>query len=91
MSDSDLSEAMSSPAPSDSTLEKQLRIEVGKRFKAKTEDTMTVNQIRQAAEKSLGLDSGFYVGHSKWKAESKTIVLDEMVCDTIYAQSWRSC
>jgi hypothetical protein len=90
MSDSDLSEVMS-PAPSDSTLEKQLRVEVGKRFKAGTEDTMTVNQIRQAAEKNLGLDSGFYVGHSKWKADSKTIVRDEMVRDTIYAQSWRSC
>jgi hypothetical protein len=84
MSDSDLSEAMS-PPPSDSTLEKQLRVEVGKRFKAGTEDTMTVNQIRQAAEKSLGLDIGFYVGHSKWKAESKTIVRDEMVRHTIYA------
>jgi hypothetical protein len=84
MSDSDLSEAMS-PTPPDSTLEKQLRIEVGKRFKAGTVDTMTVNQIRQAAEKSLGLDNGFYVGHTKWKAESKTIVRDEMVRDTIYA------
>lgn len=84
MSDSDLSEAMS-PAPPDSTLEKQLRVEVGKRFKAGTEDTMTVNEIRQAAEKSLGLDTGFYVGHTKWKAESKTIVRDEMVRDTIYA------
>jgi hypothetical protein len=90
MSDSDLSEAMS-PAPSDSTLEKQLRIEVGKRFKAGTEDTMTVNEVRQAAEKSLGLDMGFYVGHFKWKTESKTIVRDEMVRDTICAQSWRSC
>ena len=84
MSDSDLSEAMS-PIPPDSTLEKQLRIEVGKRFKVGTVDTMTVNQIRQAAEKSLGLDGGFYVGHTKWKAESKIIVRDEMVRDTIYA------
>jgi hypothetical protein len=84
MSDSDLSEAMS-PTPPDSTLEKQLRIEVGKRFKAETVDTMTVNQIRQAAEKSLGLDTGFYVGHTKWKAESKIIVRDEMVRDTSYA------
>jgi len=90
MSDSGLSEAMS-PTPSDSTLEKQLRIEVGKRFKAGTEDTMTVNQIPQAAEKSLGLDTGFYVGHSKWKAESKTIIRDEIVRNTVCAQSWRSC
>lgn len=78
MSDSDLSEAMS-PAPSDLALGTQLRSEVGKRFKDGTHGEMTLNQIRQAAERNLGLDTGFYVGHSKWKAESKRIVLDEMV------------
>lgn len=77
-SDSELSEAVSVP-PADSTLEKQIRAEVRKRFKAGTEVSMTINQIRQAAEESLGLDSGFYAGHSKWKAESKRIVHDEMV------------
>jgi hypothetical protein len=78
MSDSELSEAMS-PTPSDSTLEKQIRTEVGKRFKDGTQETITVNQIRQAAEKALGLDSGFYTAHSKWKAESKRIIHDDMV------------
>jgi len=68
-----------SPAPSDSTLEKQIRIEVAKRFKYGTEMTMTINQIRQAAEKSLGLEPSFYTNHSTWKAESKKIVRDEMV------------
>jgi hypothetical protein len=67
------------PASSDLTLEKQLRNEVGKRFKDGTQQAMTLNEIRQAAEKKLGLHSGFYAGHSKWKAESKRIVLDEMV------------
>lgn len=67
------------PTPSDLALEKQLRGEVGKRFKDGTQAEMTLNQIRQAAEKKLGLETGFYVGHSKWKAESKRIVLDEMV------------
>jgi hypothetical protein len=87
MSDSELSEARS-PAPSDSALEKQLRAEVGNRFKDGTEEAMTLNQIRQAAEKSLGLDNGFYAGHSKWKAESKRIVLEEMVCEESLQLVW---
>lgn len=68
-----------SPAPSDLAHEKHLRSEVSKRFKDGTQGEMTLNQIRQAAENKLGLDKGFYVGDVKWKAESKRIVLDEMV------------
>jgi hypothetical protein len=67
------------PAPSDLALEKQLRSEVKKRFKDGTQAEMTLNQIRQAAEQNIGLETGFYAGHSKWKAESKRIVHDELV------------
>lgn len=81
MSDSELSEP-SAPTPPDSKLEAQLRREVQKRFKNGTTETMTVNEIRQAAEKSLGLVVGFYASHTTWKSESKRVVKDEMVGDT---------
>ena len=67
------------PAPSDLKLENQLRLEVKKRFRDGTQETVTINQIRQAAEKSLGLRDGWYAGPLAWKARSKTVIREEMV------------
>ena len=68
-----------SRAPSDSTLENQLRLEVRKRFKDGTQATVTINQIRQVAEESLQLKPGWYAGHPAWKARSKRAIHEEVV------------
>ncbi len=78
MSDSELSDA-GGRLPPGSKLEKQLRTEVVKRFENGTEESMTVNEIRKAAENALGLEEGFYAAHSQWKLQSKTIIHDEKV------------
>jgi hypothetical protein len=79
MSDSDSDSGDAALVPSGAKLENQLRLEVGKRFQDKTVDTMTVNQVRVAAETALGLHAGFYSGHKKWKDKSKTVIRDELV------------
>ena len=79
MSDPELSDA-GARLPPGSKLEKQLRTEIVKCFKDGTELSITVNGIRKAAEKALGLEEGFYAGHSKWKSQSKNIINDETVC-----------
>ena len=71
-----------SPAPSDSTLENQLRLEVSKRFRDGTQATVTINQIRQVAEESLGLKPGWYAGHPAWKARSKRAIHEEVVSNS---------
>ena len=79
MSDSDSDSGDAVLLPSSARLENQLRLEVGKRFQDRTIDTMTVNQVRMAAETALGLHAGFYSEHKKWKDKSKTVIRDELV------------
>jgi hypothetical protein len=79
MSDSDSDSGAAVLVPAGAKLENQLRLEVGKRFQDGTTDTMTVNQVRVAAETALGLRAGFYAGHKKWKDKSKTVIRDELV------------
>ena len=62
----------------DPKFEKQLRIEVARMFKAGTETSTTIKEIRQAAENVLGLERGFY-STFEWKARSKSIVKEEVV------------
>ena len=57
---------------------RQLRIEVAKMFKAGTETSTTIKEIRQAAESALGLERGFY-STFEWKSKSKGIVKEEVV------------
>jgi hypothetical protein len=77
MSDSELSEASRTPAPSDTELENSLRREVNRANK--TGDDVTLRQIRDASEKKLGLPEGFYKSHSAWKDRSKEVVQDQVV------------
>lgn len=80
MSDSELSDAPSSSAPPpDAVLERSLRGEVEKKFKANERDQLTVNAIRTLSEQSLGLREGFYTAHESWKAKSKNIIKGEVV------------
>ncbi|KEF62689.1 uncharacterized protein A1O9_00662 [Exophiala aquamarina CBS 119918] len=78
MSDSELSEASTTPVPPDSELEKSLRREVVKAQRAGLEDP-TVNSIRAASEEALGLKSGFYKANDVWVARSKQIIKDQFV------------
>jgi hypothetical protein len=78
MSESELSDGPSSHPPSDATLERSLRQQVVKKFKAG--EQATVNHIRGLSEKALGLEPGFYNSHETWKAESKRIIKEEVVC-----------
>lgn len=76
MSDSDLSDAPTSKAPSHGALEKALRKETAVQF----EDTSkSINSIRKGAEESLGLRTGFFVNDEGWKARSKQIIKTALV------------
>ena len=79
MSDSDLSDAPAAGHPADAELERSLRHEVAKKFKAGKQDEITVNGIRILSEDDLGLERGFYSTHKQWKGESKRIIKDEVV------------
>jgi hypothetical protein len=76
-SDSDLSET-STPVPPDHELEKALRHAVidGQR---NNPDTLTMNQVRNTAEKKLKLAPDFFKNDSHWKSRSKEIVNDQLV------------
>jgi hypothetical protein len=77
MSDSELSEPSTTPAPPDHELEKSLRREVVKAHEAKLE--YSVNYIRTASEEKLGLQEGFYKSHGGWTKRSKDVIKDQMV------------
>ncbi|KAK5263462.1 hypothetical protein LTR99_008916 [Exophiala xenobiotica] len=76
MSDSELSEPSTTPAPPDRELEKSLRREVVKAHEAKLE--FSVNDIRTASEEKLGLQEGFYKSHGEWAKRSKDVIKDQM-------------
>lgn len=72
------SEASSAPArPSDTAFEKTLNEQTDILV---DENKATVNSIRTAAEKALGLESGFFKTDAEWKARSKEIINKQVVC-----------
>jgi hypothetical protein len=74
-SDSELSQE----TPSDSVLESSLRNVLIKAHKAGKLDSVTINSVRQDAEKSLGLAAGFFKDDSRWKSKSKEVIHDALV------------
>ena len=85
LSDSeDEPETQSAPTrPSAQAMEKALREAVARTFKSGNMSELTVKRMRIAAEKSLGLDDGFFKGHAEWKGRSDSIIKDEVVCSFI--------
>jgi len=77
MSDSELSDAPTTPAPPDAELEKSLRQEVSKAFRSGGE--FSYNSIRTASEALLGLKEGFYKAHDQWKGKSKDVINQQLV------------
>ncbi len=77
MSDSELSQPSTTPAPPDHELEKSLRREVAKAHKAELD--YSVNDIRAASEEKLGLQQGFYKNHGEWAKRSKDVIKDQIV------------
>lgn len=73
MSDSDLSDAPTTP--SDSVVERSLRFAVQDAVKKNSE--VTVNAIRDASERKLSLETGFFRSHVIWKQKSKEVIQDE--------------
>lgn len=82
MSDSELSEASNTPIPPDFELENSLRREVNRA----AGEGPTLNQIRTASEKRLGLPAGFYKNDAVWKAKSKEVVQDQVVSTDDYSR-----
>lgn len=81
MSDSEPEPDQPAPAaPSDDALEKALRDAVAEVYKSGKMEELTIKRVRLAAEKSLGLDGGFFKGDSNWKAKSEEVIKDEVVC-----------
>ncbi|KIY03007.1 uncharacterized protein Z520_01473 [Fonsecaea multimorphosa CBS 102226] len=76
VSDSDLSEASTTPAPPDHELEKSLRREVVKAQRDGIE--FSNNYIRGASEAKLGLTKGFYKNHKEWAQRSRDIIADQL-------------
>ena len=77
MSDSELSEAASNPVPPDAEIERSLRRAVVKA--AIVGEEYSITTIRNASEKILGLNKGFYADHAEWKARSKRIIKEQAV------------
>ncbi|WEW59912.1 hypothetical protein PRK78_005394 [Emydomyces testavorans] len=78
MSDSD-SEALSSvDLPDVKSLEKALRDAVAQIFRSRNLEELTVKRVRLAAEKSLGLEAGFFKGDEVWKLKSDRIIKEEV-------------
>jgi hypothetical protein len=76
MSNSELSDAPVRKLPSAGAMEAALRKEVVKQFE---DPEKTVNTIREGAERSLGLETGFFKEHKTWKGKSKGFIHDEIV------------
>lgn len=67
------------PLPSTAKMEKALRDAVAGVFRARNMDELTVKRMRMAAEKTLGLEEGFFKRDAEWKGESERIIKDEVV------------
>ncbi|KAI1945584.1 hypothetical protein LOZ12_002373 [Ophidiomyces ophidiicola] len=76
---SDYSDPLSSAdIPDEASLKKALQDAVARIFKSGKMEDLTVKRVRLAAEKSLGLQEGFYKGDAIWKAKSDTVIKDEV-------------
>ncbi|KAI1865737.1 hypothetical protein JX265_008060 [Neoarthrinium moseri] len=60
------------PVPSDSILEKELRLQF--RQLIKDGEEVTINKVRQAVEEKLDLPEGFFKDDPDWKGRSKAII-----------------
>lgn len=79
MSDSEASDAPSQ----DANYERALRDAVVTLFK-KNRDEVTVKTARTAAEKTLGVQAGFFKGDATWNPKSKDIATEEVVCPRLF-------
>ncbi|RMJ25595.1 hypothetical protein PHISP_03516 [Aspergillus sp. HF37] len=75
-SDQPLSSARS--GPSEDAMEKALRDTVARIYHEGNMEDLTVKRVRAAAEKSLGLDEGFFKADASWKGRSDGIIKDEV-------------
>jgi hypothetical protein len=66
-------------APSKAAVSNAIRDVVISVHKAGNDDDLTVNLVRTAAEKKLGVPAGF-LKQNEWKNESKTLIKDAVVC-----------
>jgi len=41
-------------------------------------EELTVKRVRASAEREIGLDDGFYKGHTSWNSKSKDVIHDEV-------------
>ncbi|KAF2152496.1 hypothetical protein K461DRAFT_313178 [Myriangium duriaei CBS 260.36] len=65
---------LTSPIPDDATIKSALQSAIHNAYAQGKESELSVNSVRAIAEKELGLDSGFFKTHDKWKSLSKTII-----------------
>ena len=79
MSDSEFESESFSDTPTAQRLEKGLRDTVASIFRTGNTEELTVKRVRLATEQALGLDEGFFKGHSSWRARSDQIIRDEVV------------
>ncbi|OGM39273.1 transcriptional regulator [Aspergillus bombycis] len=85
-SESESDEPAAPSAPSNDALEKALRETVAKIYKLGNMEELTVKRVRMAAEKSLGVEEGFFKGSSTWKSKSDQIIKDEVAVQDKQAQ-----
>lgn len=78
--ESDQSRAPTPSGPSEDAMERALREVVVRIYQAGNMEELTVKRVRGAAERSLGLDEGFFKGDAEWKGRSDRIIKDEVVC-----------
>ena len=81
-SESESDQPLASPpsGPTKEGLEKALRDAVARIYHSGNMEDLTVKRVRAAAERSMGLDEGFFKGDAEWKAKSDRIIKDEVVC-----------
>lgn len=81
LSDSEAESEPDQPAPpSDDALARALRDTVARIYKTGNMEELTVKRVRLAAEKSLGLEPGFFKADDAWKAKSEQIIREAVVC-----------
>ena len=84
-----MSRSSKSPSKSrvpDPELERSLRKAVEQKYTEGKQEEISVNAVRRISEREIGLSEGFYInggywggGKTDWKAESKSVIKDEVV------------
>lgn len=64
----------------DSRIELSLRAAVSKAFKHGEADVITLRSIRETTIAKLELEADFFKTNERWKAKSKQIIENEVVC-----------